>query len=420
MSKIRENYVGAMDIGSSKCCVLIGISRSNDELEIIGFGESSSEEAVLKGDIIDMEQLREQFSIAMNDAEKMANISFADTYSIAVNVSGSTMSFIPSVGSVTIKNADQRITENDYEEACENAARFNLQDNKAYLGMCESHAVINTNKPTTSPIGQSANKLDVHVLLQCIGLDELKNINNLIADLGIDEARMDTIFSGIAGAYGVLSDSEKKNGTLLVDLGAGTTEYVVMNNYGFKAAGVLPVGMDHVINDLSLGLKLQLPLCRQLLESGKLEQILNNNEHFWEYELNRTTYKIPTSSIEAIVNSRLQEIFDIIKIEIMKKNCHLDFNMGGVLIGGGALLSRSHEIFGNTFNFNSRTGIAIGMTGNIGNLSTPRYVTTYGLLKFAHTCCVQNELPDKNNSPVNIVVDKIINTIKKVKDSINI
>jgi cell division protein FtsA len=231
---------------------------------------------------------------------------------------------------------------------------------------------------------------------------------------------MDTIFSGIADAYGVLSDSEKKNGTLLVNLGAGTTEYVVMNNYGYKAAGVLPIGMDHVINDLSLGLKLTLPLCRQLLESGKLEQILNNNEHFWEYELNRTTNKIPTSAIEAIVNARLQEIFDIIKIELLKKNCHLDLAMGGVLIGGGALLSRSHEIFSNTFNFRSRTGIAIGMTGNIGNLSTPRYVTTYGLLKLAHTCCLQNELPDKPNSPVNTVVDIIMNMIKKVKDSIKL
>ena len=420
MSKIRENYVGAMDIGSNKCCVLIGISRSNDELEIIGFGEMPTEETVLKGDIIDMEQLMNQFSIAMTTAEKMANISFADTYCIAVNVSGSTMNFIPSVGSVTIKNADQRITENDYAEACENTERFNIPANKFYLGMCESHSVINSSKPTTSPIGQSANKLDVHVLLQCIGLDELKNIKHLVADLGIDEDRMDTIFSGIAGAYGVLSDSEKKNGTLLVDLGAGTTEYVVMNNYGFKAAGVLPVGMDHIINDLSLGLKLPMSLCRQLLESGKLEQIFKNNELFWEYELNRTTHKIPTSSLESIVNCRLQEIFEIIKTEIYKKNCHLDLNMGGVLIGGGALLSRSHEFFENTFSFKSRTGIAIGMTGNTGNLSTPQYGATYGLLKLAHTCCIQNELPDKNNNPVTMVVDNVVNILNKVKDSIKI
>ena len=79
MSKIKENYVGALDIGTNKCCALLGVSRSNNELEIIGFGERATDGAVLKGDILDMELLMTVFSEAMSEAEQMANVSFADT-----------------------------------------------------------------------------------------------------------------------------------------------------------------------------------------------------------------------------------------------------------------------------------------------------------------------------------------------------
>ena len=420
MSKIKENYVGALDIGTNKCCALLGVSRSNNELEIIGFGERATDGAVLKGDILDMELLMTVFSEAMSEAEQMANVSFADTYCIALNVSGSTMSFVPSVGSVTIKNPDQRITENDYIEACENAERYNSPPNKSYLGMCESYSFINSSKQVTQPIGQAGYKLDVHVLLQYIGSNELANIRHLGADLGIDDARIDTIFSGIAGAYGCLSESEKNNGTLLVDFGAGTTEYMVLNDGVITHAGVLPLGMDHVINDLSIGLKLPFNLCRQFVEQGRLEQLFSNSEDYWEVEIGRNIQQKSAHAIEAVVNARLQEIFNIIKSEIYKKNIVPDISSGGVLIGGGALLSRSRDIFRDTFKFNVRIGSAIGMTGNIGNLSTPQYGTTYGLLKFAHTCCLQNELPSKNNNPVTSVVNNVMNIFSKVKDSIKL
>ncbi|MBR7127689.1 MAG: cell division protein FtsA [Lentisphaeria bacterium] len=420
MAKIRENFVGTLDIGSNKCCVLFGLSRSNDELEIIGFGEAKSDGSVLKGDILDMELLMNQLTLALNDAEQMANISINESSITTVNISGTTMSFIPSVGSVTIKNADQRITEDDYNEALENAERFNMPENKSHLGTFESYSVINNSKKTAAPIGQSANKLDVHTLLQFVGVNELKNTKHLMADLGIEENNVDYIFSGIGGLYGCLSESERKNGSIFIDLGAGTTEFVVVNNYIITAAGVLPLGMDHVINDLSLGLKLPMSICRNLVESGQLEQLLKSNETFWEYEINRTKYRIPSHIIELIVNARLQEIFELMKIQIYRNNAHCDIEAGGILIGGGALLSRNHEIFRNTFDCNCRTGRAIGMTGNIGSLSTPQYGTTYGLLKMAHAYSMRSKLPNKNHNPVTIAVDKFIQMFSKVKDSVKL
>ena len=136
MAKVKENYVGAIDIGTHKCRALIGISRSNNELEIIGFGEALTEGAVVKGDIQNLELLQEKISDALNQAENMAQISFADIYSATINISGSSVSFIDSIGSVTIKNSDGRITDEDYEEACENAERCHIPVGKTNFGIC--------------------------------------------------------------------------------------------------------------------------------------------------------------------------------------------------------------------------------------------------------------------------------------------
>lgn len=74
-----------------------------------------------------------------------------------------------------------------------------------------------------------------------------------------------------------------EHGVLLVDLGAGTTEFVVEYNSGVQASGVLQVGFDHVCNDLSLGLDLHIDVCRKLIEEKTLQRAMQERREYMEF-----------------------------------------------------------------------------------------------------------------------------------------
>ena len=79
----------------------------------------------------------------------------------------------------------------------------------------------------------------------------------------------DIVFTGLASSLALLTNEQKELGSLVIDLGGGTTEYVVYSQGIIKHTGVLAVGGDHVSNDLAYGLKVPLSRAEQLkLEHG--------------------------------------------------------------------------------------------------------------------------------------------------------
>ena len=64
----QHNIITAVEIGTSKVCVLIG-EYTDEDLNIIGKGETSSSGAVVKGEIVSMDLLIEKLIDAMDQAD---------------------------------------------------------------------------------------------------------------------------------------------------------------------------------------------------------------------------------------------------------------------------------------------------------------------------------------------------------------
>lgn len=142
----------------------------------------------------------------------------------------------------------------------------------------------------------------------------LENFRSIVRDSGFEEAAIEVAFSPLADDFGILSDEEREHGVLLVDLGAGTTEFVVEYNSGVQASGVLQVGFDHVCNDLSLGLDLHIDVCRKLIEEKTLQRAMQERREYMEFPSSTGRgRKIPLPSFEVIIDARLREIFEIIR-----------------------------------------------------------------------------------------------------------
>ncbi len=383
----RQDIITAIEIGTSKICVLVGSVREGEALMVIGRGEAPSDGAVVKGEIVDMDAALEALVTALEIADKSAGGEVNNSRVIAMSVTACDIASFQGVGTVFINAQDHRVGMEDIEEAVRTAQIKPLPPEQMQLNTFDAFYLLDGTRRVRSPFEQVAHKLEAFLHVIHGNANRIENFRSLLNDAGFAEVDAKLVFSGIADVYGILTDEEKENGVLLVDFGAGTTEYAVVYNFGVLASGVLPVGTDHLANDLSLGLNLNFNQCRKFLKDGMLERAVQSGQTELEMRtLDNTVRRIPVSSFEKIVDLRYREIFELIRQRLGAGAIARNLGCGGVITGGGANSERACSIFQSVFEFPFRIGRPYDASGALTDLEDPRYSTVWGTLRYGEDC----------------------------------
>ena len=400
----QHNIITAIEIGTSKICVLIGEATPGENLAVIGFGQSPSNNSVVKGEIIDMDTALEQLMKAVTEADESSNRAINDSNVIALSITGSSIQSYQGSGTVFIHNEEHRVGEEEIATAIENARASNIPYDRTLINSFDSYFLLDGTKRVRNPSDMTAHKLEVCIHAVHGKTNQIENFFSLLRDSGFDEDPI-PVFSGISSAYGVLTDEEKENGALVLDIGAGTCEYLAIFNMGILASGILPIGFEHLANDLSLGLELHISDCRRMLEQGIIVDHIRERKAFIEVDASPGGIrKIPLSSFEKIIDLRLRETFKIVHSKLVSLNVLQNLSSGGVITGGGALLPRSSELFREVFHLPVRVGKPFAPNGAATGIENPRYGNLWGTLKFAEE---YNQI--LNSKQKNSIGDKILN-----------
>ncbi|MBE6355825.1 MAG: cell division protein FtsA [Lentisphaerae bacterium] len=378
----KRNVVCAIEFGTSKICVLLGEVGSRGEVaNIIGMGSEYCPGAVIKGEIADMDRATEALSKALERADRISGGELVNCPLLTVLVSGCGIESRQSKGIVTVKNANGVITEAEKNEANENAKVFALGSGREIINTSTSYYLVD-NRRVSNPLHQSGRQLEAWVHVIHALSSRIENYRTVIANAGVENVNIEPVFAPLAAGFGIVSELEKENGSLLIDLGAGTTEYLVHFDRGIYASGIVQLGWEHVANDLSIGLKLHIDSCRRLLESGQLENAIKEKQQELEFTgSGGKKRKIPLSAFEMIVDARLREIFEIVRRQLKEKEAPSALGAGGILTGGGAYYFRSRELFSDIFDLNCRVGLPSDAAGV--ELDSPRFSAIWGALKVA-------------------------------------
>ncbi len=376
----QRDILTAIEIGTSKICVLVGEPEENGTVTVIGRGEVELSGTVLKGEIVDMNATSDLLFNAITEAENNSNVNI-DSSPIYVAVTGAHINTQQSSGSVLIGSEDRRITGDDVTEAAENAKFISQHPNFSVISYFDSYYLIDGNRKLANPIGHVAHKLDsfVHIILG--DPNRIENFKSIINDIGV-ETHVEPVFSAVASAYGVFEDDEDKDGVLLIEMGAGTTEYILFKNQGVQDSGVIAVGCNHVENDIALGFDIGLPTAVNLLKSGEYVKCKKEGKAFVELNgtIKESHRKLPVASIDKIIDSRMRELFQILYSKLEGKGMLADLSAGIVLSGGGALVPCAEDILYSVFRVPVRVGKPVGINGST-ELTSTRYSTVCGLLK---------------------------------------
>src|SRR5208283_2881500 len=166
-----------------------------------------------------------------------------------------------------VVSADREISEDDVQDVIKNAKAINLPAQNHVIHAIRQHFLVDGQDGITNPVGMLGSRIEVDVHVVHGNLNRLQNAIRVVKGLQLEVD--DIVFNGLASSLALLTNEQKELGSLVIDIGGGTTEYVVYANGIIKHTGVLAVGGDHVSNDLAYGLKVPLRRAEQLkLEHG--------------------------------------------------------------------------------------------------------------------------------------------------------
>jgi len=371
----QDKIVGAVEIGTSKVTVLVAEIVGGRSLSIIGTSQASSS-GIRKGQIVNLREVNDCTHAAISAAEKSAGAQIDGVY---LAISGAHLQGFADSGTATISSSDGSVREADLRRARENAKMRNLPHSRIYIHHeCCGYQL--DGRRVSDPLGMVGERVETgywHIHGdERITADFLHVINGI--GLGVDCM----VISSIASASVVAGEEEKKGGVLVLDIGAGTTDYALYRTGTIARSGVIPVGGDHLTNDLALGLRMN----SRYAESVKLrygKAIIDNEDRndtvMLIGDLTIGDRPISRLSIHKILHSRVEELFMIVKNLLGSEINSQNLPAGVILTGGTSRLAHIGDVAQEVLGVPVRLGESPAWVSDSA-LRVPECSTALGLL----------------------------------------
>jgi cell division protein FtsA len=374
-----SSIIVGLEIGTSKVCAVVGELNAEAALTIVGLGQARSR-GVRKGEIVDAPKAEEDVRQAIVEAEQMADVEIRSVY---LGVTGGHLRGFNNRGVHPVVSADREISEADVQDVIKNAKTINLPAQNHVIHAIRQHFLIDGQDGITNPVGMLGARVEVDVHVVHGNLNRLQNAIRTVKGLQLEVD--DIVFNGLAASLALLTNEQKELGSLVIDIGGGTTEYVVYANGIIKHTGVLAVGGDHVSNDLAYGLKVPLSRAEQLkLEHGSAlaDEAAKGQTITIANELGLPLKALNLMNLRRIISLRLEELFQLILQDLEQADA-LNYLRAGVFLCGGA--ARLPGIAGLAEQI-LQMPVSVGKTNSISGLKSaldqPEFATAIGLVKF--------------------------------------
>ena len=380
---MENNIAVAIDIGTTKIYVIVAeIDFETGAFQVKGYGTSTSK-GLRKGLIIDVERTTADIKKAVQAAEKMSGITVSHA---CVGVSGRHIESVLSSAEIYLGEKPRTITNEDYARLIQTAKNKVVSYDRRVLHEIAFNHRIDNGGIVKSPIGMEGEKLEADVHLITGSEKEIVSLKNALSniDIEIDEI----VLEPYASAMAVLTNSEKKFGTVIVDIGGGTTDIGIYRNEKLIYSGVLSIGGEHFTNDISYILNIDLDTADRIKkEFSYKEQEIDDLEEqeIVIPEINSFANRyIPLSQLKEITDYRIDDILEHIE-EKIEESGFSDYISNGIVFTGGAsqiagLKERSREFFAD---YEIKMGIPIQVEGLLENMNKPENATGIGLLIYS-------------------------------------
>ncbi len=377
MSKSKI-YVG-LEIGTTKTCMVVGEVKSDGSVKILGLGETRSA-GIRKGEISNYPQARAGLKEVLLQAEDVCDV---DISSVLLSVTGAHIEGVNNRGTYRLPDEEQEVRQSHIDEATEIARDLAIPGDHVYLHNFIKNYRLDQHEHSVSPVGLLGRSLDVDFHIVHGIRTRIQNSIKCVREIPLEVDGV--VFAPVATAQVALEREQKDSGALVIDIGGGTTDYVLYLNGSIAASGCIPVGGDHITNDIHLVTHIPLSRAEELKKTegdasgdpardiGNVK--VSNDIGFDEGEIKR-------SLLNAVIHGRLEETFNLI-LNHLPENAVKSIGSGVFLTGGTSKMRGISELANTVFGLPIYQAEQPNISGVHANFRDPQYSTAVGLIRYA-------------------------------------
>ncbi|MDD4108264.1 MAG: cell division protein FtsA [Prolixibacteraceae bacterium] len=374
----KSNFITVVDVGTSKITAVAGFKNEEGKIEVTGAAKVPSR-GIKRGVILNIDEAAESVKSVINQLKIQTECKID---SVNVAYAGQPVKIVEHKG-YRFTSKDGMVTKLDVDELFAEAKNLKTEQDYEILHIIPQTFIIDEEISELNPVGITGSKIEASYKLITVPGIHLANIRRVFdrAGTGIDEI----IFSPLATAESVLTEDEKELGSIVLDIGAGTSKLAVYNEGILVHTAVVPFGGEVISRDIKEGCSILPKWAEQLkVQFGEAlgdfadeQKIVTIPGHSgWEPK------EISFKSLAFIIQARLEEIIDNVFYQIEKSGVAEQLGAGIVITGGTSQLNNLVSLVKFRTGMDARIAFpVIRPQGEIKNISYPDYFTALGMLK---------------------------------------
>ncbi len=383
------NIIVAMEVGSSKVAVAVSEQRADGSLVLLGVGEAKTS-GVRKCEIVNFEYAKQSISHALKDAEEKTDVEISEVY---LALSGAHIHSENVELTTAIHSEGNEILQEHLDDLDGMIRHQSLEPGYSFIHEIIRHYRLDDGSTVENPIGLSSRRLSAEYHLISGITTRLQTTIRCVKELGVNVKGF--ALGSLATAQAILTEAQKREGAIIVNCGAGATDWLAYEAGGVIETGVIAVGGEHLTNDLALGLKLP-PLKAEDLKlrhgrvdaapAGATETVVIPGDYSFEERI------VPMESVQMILNARQEETLRIVLGKLSEKPFWPHFRGTVHFTGGASRIPGFLELASEIFPVPVALAMPLPFEGDQSRISRPDLATVTGLLRYA-------QIEDANTEP---------------------
>lgn len=377
MREQSSPYFVGLDVGTSAVrCVVGTVDMASEEplISIIGHGLCANT-GMRKGLVVHLEEVASAINQAVVEAERISGVRIEN---VTVNVNGVHVSGLDSKGVIAISAANREITLNDKIRVEEAATIVQIPANREIIQVFPKNYHVDGHDTIKDPVGMRGVRLEVDAHIVTAATPSLRNL-----DAALNKAHLRPLHhtvAGLAAAEAVLERKQKEAGTVVVDIGASTTNIAVIEDGEVQHVAIIPMGGINITNDLAIGLKTDLDIAEQVkLRYGGLADSAKTGKVSVQH--NKINHVFDGEEVSMIIEARVDEMFEYVDKELRAIHRARKLPGGAVIVGGSANIPGIASLAKDKLGLAARLGKTENLSGIIEDIQDPGFITAIGLMQ---------------------------------------
>ena len=288
-------------------------------------------------------------------------------------------------GVIGVSRPEAEIREDDVERAIEAARTVATPSNFEILHVIPKSFTVDGQHGIKDPVGMHGIRLEVDAMIIQTLSSHIKNLTKSVYRTGLDID--DLVFSPLAVAEAVLTSRQKELGVCICDVGASTTTMAVYEEGDILHTAVLPVGGDHITNDVAIGLRTSLEVAEEVkreIGNAVPDDVDRKAQRALKEFGSQEDEAFKVRFVSEVIEARAEEIFEAIDDELRKIDRSGMLPVGVVLTGGSMKLPGMVDVAKKVLRLPAQIGAPGNITSVIDEVRDPGYSTAVGLVTWGY------------------------------------